>query len=103
MSDDSGLLERRRACWATGEEAAREAFGWIVEDTLPSAIPTDGPGIEQLTQDLTPKAMERVAAAFAETRKGHEAVAVPEDCEGLIEGAFQMEMTKLLVRRAFGL
>jgi hypothetical protein len=61
MSDDAELLMRRRACWDTGEEAAREAFGWIVEDTHPSAIPTDGPGIEKLVQDLTPKAMERVA------------------------------------------
>ena len=103
IGDDAELLMGRRACWDTGEEAAREAFGWIVEGTLPSALPTDSPGIERLVRDLTPKAMARVAAAFAETWKGHEAVAVPEDYEALIEGGFQMEMTKLLVRRTFGL
>lgn len=103
MTDEADLLERRRACWAAGEEAAREAFGWIVEDTLPSALPTDRPGIEGLVEELMPKAMERVSAVFAEAWSGHAQVAVPEDYQVLTEGGFAMEMTKLLVRRALAL
>ncbi len=102
MNDEPDLLERRRYCWRTGEEAAREAFGWIVEDTLPSTIPTDSAGIEKLVQDLTPKALERVNAALAEAWRG-QAIAVPKDMWELIESGFQMEMTKLPVQRAFGL
>jgi hypothetical protein len=96
MSGD--LRSRFREPWQLGENEAEQAFQWIVEGTLPSAIPTTLGGINNLVDQITPKAMERVHDSIRERVTGP--TAFPEEMFEAIEQGFRIRLTQLLIERA---
>lgn len=80
--------------WHLGELEAEQAFEWIVEDTLPSAIPTTPRGIEQLVDEITPLAMERVNQRIRASITG--VTAFPQEMFDAIEEGFRLRLRLLL-------
>jgi hypothetical protein len=96
VGDD--LRRRFSHPWQLGEKLAEEAFGWIVEDTVPSAIPTTWAGIAELVDRITPMAMGRASELIRQALAGP--VAFPRDMFTAIEEGFRLRLTQLLIQRA---
>jgi hypothetical protein len=84
--------------WEMGKREAQQAYEWIVEETLPSAIPTTQDGIAKLVDDITPMAMDRLNGMLKEQLTGP--TAFPKDLFVAIEQAFREELTWKFAARA---